>query len=113
MFVKPGVVAKGLTEPMLFVLGFVEAVWRLNGLVEPTLTSALDGKHSATSLHYSGNAVDIRTRDMPAERRVAMTNILKRYLDSAGYDIALESDHIHIEWDRHDGDSEPFKPGVA
>ena len=59
------------------------------------VTSGFDGKHSATSLHYKGLAVDLRTRDFTDEWARYLRNAL-----GSGWDVVVEPDHIHVELDR-------------
>ena len=61
-----------------------------------TITSANDGKHMKNSLHYSGKAIDIRSRDMANPTLVAY--YLNIWLGS-DFDVIFEGDHIHIEYD--------------
>jgi hypothetical protein len=63
--------------------------------VDCVVTSGLDGKHSTTSLHYSGNALDFRTRNLPG--RAAAQDIAAKMREALGhhYDVILETDHIH------------------
>lgn len=63
---------------------------------EITVTSAKDGKHMRKSKHYTGEAIDIRTRDMKYKQIVK--NVLQLVLEPC-FDVVLESDHIHIEYD--------------
>ena len=63
---------------------------------EVTVTSGKDGIHSKNSLHYVGRAIDIRTRDMKLPAYTARK--LKIALGN-NFDVILESDHIHIEFD--------------
>ena len=66
--------------------------------VDFTLTSVCDGAHSRGSLHYKGLAFDMRTRNMtPAEKRAVHVELRNALGDE--YDVVLESDHIHVEWD--------------
>ena len=58
------------------------------------ITSALDGKHSAGSLHYVGYAVDIR---MPLESVDAIIHHIKLGL-GYDFDVVNEGDHLHIEF---------------
>ena len=62
------------------------------------ITSANDSKHSTTSLHYSGNAVDIRTFNLPVG--VDPEDVASRIKQALGrhFDVLFEGDHIHIEW---------------
>lgn len=49
---------------MAFLLGFVAWLWDEYELGQFVVTSASDGTHRKGSFHYSGNAVDIRTRHL-------------------------------------------------
>lgn len=60
------------------------------------ITSARDGWHMAGSRHYSGEAVDLRSRDVKAPQ--ALVRELKDTL-GADFDVVLEADHIHLEFD--------------
>lgn len=62
------------------------------------LTSVNDGKHSHASLHYSGSAMDIRTRDLPEEDSVQKVAEEIRQALSNEYDVVVELNHIHIEY---------------
>lgn len=68
------------------------------------ITSTTDGDHHEASLHYSGDAIDIRTSDIQEVRRQQYRNALKDRLGNA-WDVILEPDHIHIEYD-------PTKTGI-
>lgn len=60
---KPGVRLAGLRPEMLVALMAAERAFADLG-ADLVITSALDGRHSPTSLHYTGCAVDLRTRDL-------------------------------------------------
>lgn len=61
---------------------------------ELIVTSTYEGSHSEGSLHYANLAVDIRRQD----RGNAVRDELKDKL-GMDYDVVLESDHIHVEYD--------------
>ena len=61
------------------------------------LTSARDGKHSLTSLHYAGAAVDLRTKHLSGNDALVVTEQIRDAL-TEDYDVLLEMDHIHIEY---------------
>lgn len=65
---------------------------------EAVVTSLMDGKHKHNSKHYTGEAVDLRTFYFSTEEKEEVANILSDELGS-DYDVVLESDHIHCEYD--------------
>lgn len=95
MKLKSGVKVRGASNELLLGLYIASSVWSALGQ-RLVVTSMADGKHSRTSLHYSGNAADLRTRyfdDNGAEAAVWLKDSL-----SDEYDVVVESDHIHIEY---------------
>lgn len=98
MKVKNETVNLDLDIMILGALKWIEkAVRSVEGqCYEVTITSGRDGKHMQGSKHYLGLAIDIRTRDMKNQERVL--NSVKKILGSL-YDVILESDHMHIEFD--------------
>lgn len=68
-----------------------------------TITSGVEGTHGRSSKHYIEAAFDIRIRDLPdmdTARRLA-----KELAKNIGemYDVVLERDHIHVEYDPKGG----------
>ena len=68
-----------------------DAVW---------ITSANDSKHMDGSLHYANRAYDIRTYNIVGPTMdIAKTWVARMKLALGGhYDIILEIDHIHAEY---------------
>lgn len=97
MRLKPGVSLLGM-QPQLIVAWLAAFVVYSRYGVEPVITSVCDGKHSITSLHYAGCAMDIRTRDFGTEddARQAAAEINDRL--GKDFDVLFEDDHIHIEY---------------
>lgn len=62
------------------------------------VTSICDGQHSKNSLHYFGNAVDLRTRHLSDDEKIIVRDNFKSRL-GADYDVVLESTHLHVEYD--------------
>jgi hypothetical protein len=61
------------------------------------ITSGTDGKHMKGSKHYTGEALDLRTSNIPAHQRKKYVDRLNAKLPE--YDVIDEGDHIHIEYD--------------
>lgn len=93
MYLKHDVNPQGM-RPELVPAFF--AVFAVMG-PDTTITSIVDGVHSATSLHYAGCAIDIRTRDMSAEDAKDAGKQIKDRL-GRHYDVIVEPTHIHIEY---------------
>ena len=99
MKIKDGVIMQGLQLPMRVVLKRADALYKKYGQ-ELTITSALDGTHSAGSLHYYGYALDLRTRYFPLAEAREIANTLQRELGS-GYTVLFETNHIHVQYNVH------------
>jgi len=101
MNLKDGVNFNGIRAPILRALATIEPIMEATG--EFTVTAALDGKHMEGSLHYKGLAVDVRSHQVPAAKRIFVLDQLKRAIGS-DYDVILESagtpnEHFHLEYD--------------
>jgi hypothetical protein len=61
-----------------------------------------NGKHSATTLHGFSLAWDLDVdKDIKADL-VSLAEYLKMRLPPP-YEIVIEADHVHVEWDTHKG----------
>lgn len=99
--VKPGAVVPSTPE-MDYAKRIVATVWG-NHDRTATITSGIDGEHREDSLHYSGLALDFRTKDLPANLKLIMVSEVSDMLGSQ-YDVMLEyvgspNEHLHIEFD--------------
>ena len=94
---KSGVIKDGLSDRITSKFNDIDRIHRSIVKRDAIITFALDGKHSKNSLHYSGYAIDLRTLDMLG-RQHDVVKELKRVLGS-DYDVVLEHDHIHLEYD--------------
>lgn len=86
------------SDKMTFALKTADAISTSRFNKEIVITSLLDGKHGAKSLHYSGNGANLRIFIYTKDELVAFVKFLKDALDKE-FDIVLEKDHIHIEYD--------------
>ncbi len=100
MKLKDGVVLLGLQTEMRKVLKLADFLWKRYGQ-ELVITAALDGVHSAGSLHYYGLALDFRTRYFKPGIAKIIVGEMKEKLPHE-YDVVLESTHIHVEFDPKD-----------
>jgi hypothetical protein len=62
------------------------------------ITSGNDATHSAASLHYKDMALDFRTRHVTTAVLAVIVAEIKTKLGN-NYDVIIESDHLHIEYD--------------
>lgn len=60
------------------------------------ITSLNDAKHSQTSLHYRGDAFDVRVWEVPHQVEDVAQDI--RDALNKHWDVVVESDHIHVEY---------------
>lgn len=93
---KAGVSIAALRPQMLVVLQVADAVYAKHG-VDCVVTSGDEGTHSRGSRHYSGDAVDLRTRTLGAGDRSQVRFELAEALGDA-FDVVLEGTHIHVEY---------------
>lgn len=104
MRIKPGTLHAAIHPSILHALDIADYLWRDIAKREATVTSLHDSEHSANSLHYGRpgdircRAVDLRINDVPAATAERLVENLKLMLGDA-FDVILESDHIHIEYD--------------
>jgi hypothetical protein len=78
------------------VLRAAESIWKNHGRPEGvTVTAGTDGTHGATSWHYIGAALDLRTHYFSEPVKASVFEALVSALPD--YDIILHSTHIHAE----------------
>ena len=97
MYFKPGVDVSGLYPETLLGMLVAEEVFK-DYSQRFTVTSVRDGTHKPNSLHYKGLAFDIRIYDLRGMSAGLMALHLRDRLP-AGYQVIVESDHIHVEFD--------------
>ena len=99
--VKPGVDLSGVQwNAMRPLVLAVLRVWQAAGASSITITSGVEGNHpgrGATSLHPLGLALDFRTYDAPSDVKTLARDVLDQL--GSGYDLIVESDHLHGEYD--------------
>lgn len=99
MKLKHGINLFGLQEVMRPVLIAAETIWMDHGQSDGvTVTSTVEGVHSARSLHPFGKAVDLRVRYFPPDEVDDVADDLRIALGKA-YDVINFGSHIHVEYD--------------
>lgn len=98
MKLKQGVTLEGAKPELLRALEIADSVYIDLASREVVVTSIKDGKHGVNSLHYSGYAADLRIRDLTPTQEANIYSELKHILGN-DYDVVLEIDHIHLEYD--------------
>jgi hypothetical protein len=96
LLIKQGVRITGIRPELLIAVMAAERVYNEAGH-DLTLTACIDGRHMAGSLHYSGQAVDVRTNDVPIAEVPKLVARIKACVGGE-FDVLFESNHIHIEF---------------
>lgn len=101
---KPGVRLVGMSPQIGLAISVAAFAFDEIGRPSMTVTSVTDGKHGRGSKHYVGNAVDIRTKDIPTD--ALKRSVFRAVAEDLGpeFDVVLEwigepQEHLHIEWD--------------
>ena len=100
MILKAGVRLTDLKPQMVLAAMVVDEIY---GDVECVITSANDSKHSERSLHYSGCALDFRTKNYVGDKG-QLRDRIKAALGQ-DFDVVLEAvgtpnEHLHVEHDQ-------------
>jgi hypothetical protein len=93
---KKGVKINGAKPEIVLCIMVCDSVYKKYGK-ELVITSVTDGKHSSGSLHYPGFAIDTRTRVFTKEELPLVKKDLQDALTDE-FDVVLEKDHFHIEF---------------
>lgn len=99
--IKPGVALLGMRPEILLAVIAAEPIWYQMG-TDLTITSCTEGVHSKGSRHYSGLAIDLRTRGLSNEQAKRAAKLLADALGD-NFDVVLEETHIHVEFDPERG----------
>lgn len=97
MRLKTGVVLS-LEPHFAAQLQIICSIYETVSRVPLVVTSARDGEHISGSKHYTGNAIDLRIAGLMRQDLDEILRCLRRDLP-AGFDVVLEKDHIHVEYD--------------
>ena len=98
MMLKESVKLNGIKPELILSILIANEVYQLHE-IEFVITSVCDSKHSATnSLHYSGNAFDIRISNIPTKEMIDQIYLEIRKRLTKDFQAILETDNIHIEY---------------
>ena len=95
MLIKLGVDISRLNREIRRAMKTIDAQYKKTIEQEAVITSTYEGNHSVASLHYANDAIDIRLSQL-------YISTIKRDLKKAlgnNFDVVVETDHIHIEYD--------------
>jgi len=96
MGIKKGAKINGLKSEMILAFIIAQTIY-YDYNIPCILTEGTGGDHGIASLHYVGFAIDLRTRDMSKSTAEIIVEQIKKALGDQ-YDVILEKDHIHIEF---------------
>jgi hypothetical protein len=96
--IAPGVNLDGVSFALWYAAAVADYVRQQMGLGEATITSGRDGTHTSGSVHARGDAIDVRTKDMPPEWRQPYADQVRAAL-GAEFFVTLETvpPHVHIQ----------------
>jgi RHS repeat-associated protein len=105
-----GTTGDGLSENVRGIEATVDQAFQASAKRDAIVTYTTNGKHKENSLHYLGDAVDLRTRDLSKAQVKEIVTRLRKDLGDA-FDVLNEGDHIHVEYDPPADDNEaPAEP---
>ena len=97
MSLKAGVKIAGVRPEMIAAWPVVSDIYNDHGY-DCVVTSVCDSKHGRGSFHYNGLATDFRTTTIdPRYDWANVSGDIRRALTDE-YDVVLEADHIHVEF---------------
>jgi len=102
MRLKAGVDLRGVQPEILIAIVVADGVYSEAGH-DAVITAVRDGKHKDGSLHYRGQAFDLRTvaAGMSPEKSERIASKLRAALGPQ-FEVVVETDHIHVEFDPKD-----------
>ena len=100
MKLKPTVNTEDVQPALWYGLGVCEAVYARHGMTLVVTCLRDSHENKPGSLHNKGVGADLRTRNIPPSTVELIVADIRKALDGAdGFDIVLEVDHVHLEYD--------------
>lgn len=99
---KAGVSLKNLKSQTVLAIIVAEREYSKFGVTNMVITSINDGDHKVGSKHYTGEAVDLRTKPVGHAHQLVLA--IRNKLKPLGFDVlfefeGLDREHCHIEFD--------------
>lgn len=107
---EPGIMCRVFRLEIALVIHHA-AVWALLARIGVVVNSMGDRRHGPNSLHPWDLAIDLDTDGDKPDHLAQLHAYLARVL-GPGYDVILETDHVHIEYDMKRG-TPPIAPTFA
>lgn len=96
--IKSGAV---VSRQVIIAAAVVNAANSLDFHQDMMITSGNDSRHMPGSKHYTDEALDFRTKTLTKTQQRALADTVQRRL-GRHYDVVLESDHLHVEYDQEE-----------
>lgn len=103
---KKGVRITGVRPEIVLAIQVVEGCFHFFEGTYCVVTSVCEGKHSRTSLHHSGAAVDFRIKHIGGDEPELTIECIVEDIRAAltdEFDVVLEKTHIHVEFQPKEG----------
>jgi hypothetical protein len=98
---KPGCQARGVQPEILLALQIIDGVYGILGVPLWDVTELTGSKHMTGSKHYIGQGADLRLPSRYVTQGgvdSAAARMMRERL-GAEYDVVVESNHVHLEFD--------------
>ena len=100
--IKAGVRLHGIRPELVLAVHIAEGLWMAAGAPSLVITACIEGQHTAASDHYSGCAVDFRTKNLPEGKAETMRAALMTALGDDFFvlheNAGLANDHVHLSF---------------
>lgn len=95
---KNGVKMAVLSPQMVLAVQVIADIFQYPFGKDCVITSITDGRHMKGSKHGTGEGMDFRISHVDEDNWPTLVTLIKTSL-TADFDVVLEKDHIHVEYD--------------
>lgn len=100
---KPGVRIHGIRPELVLAISVAEGLWMAAGAPALVITACIEGQHTAASKHYTGCAVDFRTKNLPEGKAATVRQALMAALGDDFFvlheNAGGANEHVHVHWE--------------